>query len=83
LASAITRFLRYFPNVEVAGIDLTVAVIAAELRAREGMTMADSLIVATGLDRSAATAVSDDRGWPTMIAHAGARMRVLTLRSLL
>jgi predicted nucleic acid-binding protein len=83
LANAITRFLRYFPNLEVAAIDLTIAVVAAEIRALAGMATADALIVACGLDRSAATAVSDDRGWPAVITHADTTMRVITLRSLL
>ncbi|MDQ2951076.1 MAG: hypothetical protein M3R54_02300 [Chloroflexota bacterium] len=72
-----------FPNLDVVSVDLTVAIAAAELRAREGMKMADSLIAASGLDRSATIAVSDDNGWPEVLTHNESTMHVLALRSFL
>lgn len=80
---SILEFLRSFANLDVVPVDLTVATAAAALRAREGMKMPDALIAASGLDRSAAVAVSDDAGWPEILAHGAATMRVLALRSFL
>ena len=83
VGSSIVAFLRLFPNLDVVSVDLTVAMMAAELRAREGMKMADALIAASGLDRSATVAVSDDSGWPNVLVHNDSTMRVLALRSFL
>lgn len=83
VGSAIVRFLRMFPNLDVVSVDLTVAITASQLRAREGMKMADALIAASGLDRSAEVAVSDDNGWPEMLTYDETTMRVLALRSFL
>ena len=83
VSSSIIAFLGRFPNLDVVPVDLTVAMTAAELRAREGMKIADALIAASGLDRSATVAVSDDSGWPDVLVHNESTMRVLALRSLL
>lgn len=80
---SVLDFMRWFPNVDVASVDLTVASIAAALRAQEGMKMVDALIAACGVDRSAAVALSDDAGWPEQLVHREARMRILSLRSFL
>ena len=82
-STAVLDFVRWFPNVDVASVDLTVATIAAAFRAQEGMRMVDALIAACGLDRSAAVALSDDAGWPDQLVHRDATMRVLSLRSFL
>lgn len=83
VGSSIIEFLRMSPHIDVVSIDLTVAMTAAELRAREGMRMADALIAASGLDRSATIAVSDDNGWPDVLVHNESTMHVLALRSFL
>ena len=83
LARSIITFFRTFANVEVVPVDLAVANIAATLRARESMKVADALIAASGLDRSASFAVSDDAGWPAVLANGPATMRVLALRTFL
>lgn len=83
VSSAIGMFLRTFPNLDVVPVDLTVAAIAAELRAGIGMKLPDALIAACGLDRSAVVAVSDDRGWPDTLTRNEATMRTVSLRSTL
>ena len=83
VARSILEFLRTFANVDVVPIDLTVASMAATLRAREGMKVADALIAASGLDRAASVAFSDDAGWPAVLARGPATMKVLALRSFL
>ena len=83
VSSTIIAFLGRFPNLDVVPVDLTVAMAAAELRAREGMKIADALIAASGLDRSATVAVSDDSGWPNVLVHNDSTMRVLALRSFI
>lgn len=83
VARSILEFLRTFANVEVVPIDLTVASLAAALRARDGLTVPDALIAASGLDRSARFAVSDDAGWPSVLASGPATMTVLALRTFL
>jgi predicted nucleic acid-binding protein len=81
--ASVIDFVRWFPNVDIASVDLTVASIAAQIRAHEGMKMVDALIAACGLDRSAGVAVSDDAGWPDRLTHRDATMRVLALSSFL
>ena len=83
LARSILTFFRTFANVEVVPVDLAVANIAATLRARESMKVADALIAASGLDRSVSFAVSDDAGWPAVLTNGTATMRVLALRTFL
>lgn len=83
LGRSILHFLRTFANIELVPVDLTVASMAAMLRARESMKVADALIAASGLDRSAAFAVSDDSGWPAVLANGAATMEVLALRTFL
>ncbi|HET7700509.1 MAG TPA: PIN domain-containing protein [Candidatus Limnocylindria bacterium] len=80
---SILEFLRTFANLDIVPVDLTVATIAAALRARDGMKVPDALIAASGLDRSAAVAISDDAGWPETLAHGATTMRVVALRSFL
>lgn len=82
LEAMIVDFLRTFPNLELVPVDLAVARVAAAVRARDGLRPPDALVVATGLDRAAAVAISDDAGWPDVVTHGGATMRVLALRSL-
>lgn len=81
LESRIVDFLVTFPNVELVSIDLTVARVAAALRAHLGLKPPDALVAATGLHRAAVVAISDDTGWPDTISHGDATMRVLALRS--
>jgi len=83
IGRSILEFLRTFANVHVVPVDLTIASIAAALRAREGMKVPDALIAASGLDRSAAVAVSDDAGWPDVLVHGEVTMRIVALRSFL
>ncbi len=80
---SILHFLRTFANVEVVAVDVAVASIAATLRVRESMKVADALIAASGLDRAATVAFSDDAGWPAVLARGPATMKVLALRSFL
>jgi|GEM_PF-818961 len=83
IGRSILQFFRTFANLEVVPIDLTVASMAATLRARDGMKVSDALIAASGLDRSASFAVSDDAGWPTVLQNGAATMAVLALRTFL
>ncbi len=76
LESRVVDFLVTFPNVQLVPVDLTVARVAAALRAQLGLKPPDALVAATGLDRAAAVAISDDTGWPGTIVHGGATMRV-------
>lgn len=83
LGRSILEFLRTFANLDIVPVDLTVASMAAALRARDGMKVPDALIAASGLDRSAAVALSDDAGWPEVLVHGATTMRVVALRSFL
>ncbi len=83
VARSIVEFLRTFANLDIVPVDLTIAAMAASLRAREGLKAPDAMIAASGLERSAAVAVSDDAGWPEILAHGATTMRVLALRSFL
>ena len=80
---SVLEFLRTFPNVELVSVDLTIARLAAALRVREGMKVPDALIAASGFDRSAAVALSDDADWPALLVGPAATMRVIALRSFL
>lgn len=80
---SILDFLRTFANLDVVPVDLTVASLAGALRARDGLKVPDALIAASGIDRFAAVALSDDAGWPEVLVHGAATMRVLALRSFL
>ena len=80
---SILTFLRTFPNLDVVPIDLTVSHLAAVVRARIGLKTPDALIVASGFDRSAAIALSDDAGWPEQLSLEGSTMRVVALRAFL
>jgi len=83
VAAQMGLFFRVSPNLVLVPIDLVVATAAAEIRAREGMKLPDALVAASGLDRSAEIAISDDAAWPDALVHRDARMRVLALRSFL
>jgi hypothetical protein len=47
------------------------------------MKVPDALIAASGFDRSASIAISDDAGWPDVLVHGTATIRVVALRSFL
>jgi len=83
VAQLILEFLRTFANVDVVPVDLPVASVAARLRAHEGMKVPDALIAASGFDRSAGVAISDDAGWPDVLVHGATTIRVVALRSFL
>ncbi len=82
LVRTILEFLATFPNLEVAPVDLSVARRAALVRARTGLRAPDAIVIASGLDRSATVAVSDDAGWPAEVGDGAAAMRVVALRTL-
>ncbi len=63
-------------------MSLSVARRAALVRARTGLRAPDAIIIASGLDRSATVAVSDDAGWPAEVGDGAAAMRVVALRTL-
>lgn len=79
---AILELLRTFPNLEIVNVDLTIARLAAEIRALTGLRAPDALILASGFDRGAQLALSDDAGWPERLTHEAAMMNVVALRAL-
>jgi predicted nucleic acid-binding protein len=81
ITDAVARFLRLFPNLDIVPVDFSIALVAAHLRARDGMDLPDALIAACGLDRTAGMAISDDRGWPQTLSFKDVTMRVVPLRS--
>jgi predicted nucleic acid-binding protein len=59
-------FIRRLP-IDVVPLDETIAVTAAELRARHGgrLKLPDALVVATALAFDVDVLVTTDRGWPS------------------
>lgn len=72
-------FLTRFPNLKAAAIDMDVASEAAALRARDGFTPPDTLIIATGLTHQVGWLVTNDTAWKRKLAPLSNRIRVLLL----
>lgn len=78
----ILEFLREFPGIELAHVDLTVAREAARLRALHALQTADALIVACGTTRDAAL-VTNDASWSRVLALSRSVPPICQLRSFL
>jgi predicted nucleic acid-binding protein len=72
----IVDFLRNFPHVRIAPIDLEVALQAAVIRATHGLTSPDALIVATGMEAGSDYFVTNDEVWARRLGPVAPRVHV-------
>lgn len=72
-------FLAGFPNLRLLPVDLAVAQEAASLWAAFRLSMADSLIVATGIVAQAHHLVTNDADWQRKLQPISSRIRVCLL----
>ena len=72
-------FLTQFPNLRPISIDLPVAQEAASLRATFRLSMADALIVATGIVAQVHHLVTNDADWARKLQPISGRIRVCHL----
>ena len=73
------EFLTRFPNFRPISIDLAVAQEAASLRAMFRLSMADALIVATGIVSQVHHLVTNDADWVRKLQPIQGRIRVCHL----
>jgi predicted nucleic acid-binding protein len=71
--------LTHFPNLRPRSVDLPVAQEAASLRAAFRLSMADSLIVATGIVAQVHHLVTNDVDWQRRLQPISSRIRVCLL----
>jgi predicted nucleic acid-binding protein len=72
-------FLNRFPNLRLMPIDLATAQEAASLRAMFRLSMADALIVATGIVSQVHHLVTNDADWVRKLQPISNRIRVCHL----
>jgi predicted nucleic acid-binding protein len=68
VANAMLTSLTQFPHLRLAPVDQAVATQAAAVRAREKISPADALIVATGLVLRCEVMISNDDTWQRRLA---------------
>jgi predicted nucleic acid-binding protein len=80
LASGVDRpivdFLKSFPHVRVAPIDLDIALEAAAIRATHGFSPPDALIVGTGIELGSKYLVTNDETWLRRLAPVTSGIQV-------
>jgi predicted nucleic acid-binding protein len=79
VANALLTSLTRFPHLQVAPVDVAVAAQAASVRAREKISPADALIVATGLVMRCEVIVSNDDKWQRRLAGHYPKVQFLYL----
>lgn len=72
-------FLTQFPNLRPISVDLPVAQEAASLRAAFRLSMADALIVATGIVAQVHHLVTNDADWARRLQPISGRIKVCLL----
>ena len=72
-------FVTRFPNLRPMSVDLVTAQEAASLRAMFRLSMADSLIVATGIVAQVHHLVTNDADWVRKLQPIQGRIRVCHL----
>ena len=72
-------FITQFPNLRPISIDLAVAQEAASLRAMFRLSMADALIVATGIVAQVHHLVTNDADWARRLQPISGRVKVCLL----
>lgn len=75
------EFLRYFPNLTIQTVDLSVAVEAAALRAQRGLAAPDALIVASGVVAGASHLITNDLEWAKRLAGLETTFDVVELQT--
>jgi predicted nucleic acid-binding protein len=79
VANSMLTSLTQFPYLHLIPVDVAVATQAAAVRAREKISPADALIVATGLVASCDVIISNDDTWQRRLAGHYPQVRFLYL----
>jgi hypothetical protein len=77
--NTVVAFLRNYPHLESAPVDLQVVQDAAFLRAAQRFSPPDALIVGTGLAAQVAHLVTNDQAWAGKLANLSGRIKVVLL----
>lgn len=73
------EFLRFFPNLAIQSVELSVAVEAATLRAQLGFAAPDSVIIASGLVAGVSYLITNDLEWTRRLGGFTDRFTVIQL----